>query len=164
MHGPSRTVYPRAYGGTAAGGGLSPRYGGGGSGDVRSIPARTGEPRQVETRSIPARTGEPSGRQRSIPARTGEPLWRGGDAERTTRGLSPRVRGNPRWNGLAHTAGTGLSPRVRGNPIQESRRIRVDRGLSPRVRGNRFRLSPAYGGRLTAQLTVYPRAYGGTRP
>ena len=93
------TVYPRAYGGTAAArapskpaklGGLSPRV----RGNRARIPKR-----RLRWGSIPARTGEPARRRRAPTRARVYPRAYGGTSASDTykvnlRGLSPRVRGN----------------------------------------------------------------------
>jgi len=114
---PMTWAYPRACGGTgfscaaaAGAAGLSPRVRGnpvfGQFGDRHPgpIPARAGEPptgsdRRCATWAYPRACG-------------GTQLW--GAWRRWARGLSPRVRGNPKNSSLTR-CGLGLSPRVRGN-------------------------------------------------
>ena len=112
------TVYPRVCGGTvpstirhASSGALSPRMRGnrtvGGSlpRSPRSIPAYAGEPASASARSrssrVYPRVCGGTGRYRS-PHRTG-------------RGLSPRMRGNPR-KGPAKAASPGSIPAYAGEP------------------------------------------------
>ena len=135
-----RTVYPRAYGGTASSvvdgalsRGLSPR--------VRGNRGKTNA-EYLRDRSIPARTGEPGTR---FP-------WR-----RVLR-VYPRAYGGTPPLCHCQPYHEGLSPRVRGNQpvvtfiIDTLRSIPARTGEPP--------------GTLPASFpnTVYPRAYGGTLP
>ena len=135
------TVYPRACGGTvhsivcvSAGSGLSPRVRGNrldsfdADRSLRSIPARAGEPvriiaYEVVLGSIPARAGEPKLlADRPSSSNSGVyPRACGG----TITGLSPRVRGNTRYE--------GLSPRVRGNLDRGSRAVRLPGSIPARA-------------------------------
>ena len=112
-------------------------------------------------RSIPACAGEPNRHRRPPGKRRVYPRVCGGTAEtvsstRSTTGLSPRVRGNPRHN-LGAPGAVGSIPACAGEPqcrrgTDANRRVypRVcggtqitltigvnEPGLSPRVRGNR---------------------------
>ena len=77
-----------------------------------------------------------------------------------TRGLSPRVRGNPGWRepprpfprsipacagepkaGSRRTGGTRVYPRVCGGTVVEADDDNAAQGLSPRVRGNHLKFS-----------------------
>ena len=153
-----RRVYPRVCGGTRApaaercdGGGLSPRV----RGNRQSSP-----PLLLENRSIPACAGEP----RNSPSATSMgqvyPRVCGGTRRRqvcaaSSRGLSPRVRGNRAFVLIAATAvrsipacageptmrrsgrrACGVYPRVCGGTQVDVGTGRHDEGLSPRVRGN----------------------------
>ena len=154
----NRRVYPRVCGGTPEGlhnpatiGGLSPR--------VRGNPARA-EHHAQRCRSIPACAGEPVLQgQRPAPPQV-YPRVCGGTSrlplgEMASRGLSPRVRGNPVTLEVID-AGTGSIPACAGEPARRhgtgrscwvyprvcggtrahfSRGVGPD-GLSPRVRGN----------------------------
>ena len=152
-------VYPRVCGGTtfrnvhkATGPGLSPR--------VRGNP-RTRTLAYVRSRSIPACAGEPSAPPRAEASPGVYPRVCGGTgviryARRCTKGLSPRVRGNPRcargaaprFRSIPACAGeptrstSGLNsgrvyPRVCGGTPCERVHSTIPSGLSPRVRGNR---------------------------
>ena len=155
-----------------SGKGLSPR--------VRGNPL----PRVKEggaMRSIPACAGEPDFGDVARPVRGVYPRVCGGtvsDASygERTRGLSPRVRGNPGHHQSAAT-GRGVYPRVCGGTGEEPMNRRHLMGLSPRVRGNhellfteqwRLRSIPACAGEpqrplpLVRRPTVYPRVCGGT--
>ena len=154
-------VYPRACGGTFSAGiaallyyGLSPR--------VRGNLGDVGD-RLLGGRSIPARAGEPHFHSPRRPGWTVYPRACGGTFQRgslsgSSRGLSPRVRGNPqggqrrrgRPRSIPARAGepaeiTGLTngeevyPRACGGTWHWQSRKRRWRGLSPRVRGNRNR-------------------------
>ena len=155
----SSRVYPRVCGGTARrraanrwAKGLSPR--------VRGNPQRIST-QNSRVGSIPACAGEPAppeliaGGQRVYPRVCGGTgiisycmTW--------NRGLSPRVRGNPRifsaalrfWRSIPACAGEPrptwwaarpikVYPRVCGGTDAKMRRESAFKGLSPRVRGNR---------------------------
>ncbi len=125
-----------------------------------SIPARTGERglsprvrgnhrqrRQLSEQlgSIPARTGEPPPVILRLKARTVYPRAYGGTAGGESgprrRGLSPRVRGNPRLAWALRLR--AVYPRAYGGtPVGLRRRI-FKMGLSPRVRGNPATSSPS---------------------
>ncbi len=168
-------VYPRACGGTTDGStlnyrrsGLSPRVRGnrGGSSldadDPRSIPARAGEPPAVAVfRSVSWVYPRACGGTAAAPA-----------SMQTTRGLSPRVRGNrQRWRCFEACPGSiparaGEPPAVAvfrsvswvypracgGTAIDENDETRKN-GLSPRVRGNpiALKLALAMGGSIPAR-------------
>ena len=152
------TVYPRGCGGTRAArqpgqpdDGLSPRVRGNPSGSAA---------RPAGRRSIPAGAGEPPSGIAPLLAVAVYPRGCGGTKGeswplRTTRGLSPRVRGNPS-RPLQRGAGRRSIPAGAGEPgttKEHQSRCRVyprgcggtsliivegrgDHGLSPRVRGN----------------------------
>ena len=131
-------VYPRACGGTEydriaerASQGLSPRV----RGNPYDLPLA-----DRSQRSIPARAGEPSAARGSTARRGVYPRACGGTAPTgrwsiMSRGLSPRVRGNPVW----HLPGDGY---LRSIPARA--------GEPPRPEGGR------------SCRGVYPRACGGT--
>ena len=111
---------------------------------------------------------------RSIPACAGEPAC--SLAAFCRRRVYPRVCGGTVCRAVAVHGGHGLSPRVRGNP-RFIPRLRGGAGLSPRVRGNPplcwfggvpNRSIPACAGEPTSlscreyRATVYPRVCGGT--
>ena len=152
-------VYPRACGGTASTGaagmvglGLSPRV----RGNLVRPAARMGR-----SRSIPARAGEPRTYWCAAPVAWVYPRACGGTvtsapASMPSTGLSPRVRGNHRWNHYAlppprsipARAGEPLSrrvppcqgwvyPRACGGTRPYPAHFHPAEGLSPRVRGNR---------------------------
>ena len=152
----------------------------------RSIPARAGEPVNMESRGSDKRVyPRACGGTRSVPHSA---FW--------LSGLSPRVRGNrlrcarrclwlgsiparagePNPSSNSPTAST-VYPRACGGTLMRARVFRVSCGLSPRVRGN---LALHHGG-LTGvgsiparagepkrepghriRVAVYPRACGGT--
>ena len=170
-------VYPRVCGGTRGGGiqrhsgaGLSPRV-------------RGNRPRSINAnawrRSIPACAGEPmtdAWRRRSIwvyPRVCGGTRCTTPPAHRR-RGLSPRVRGNPRrpsrwpWprGSIPACAGEPIAewpvmltvkvyPRVCGGTLMTARRPMARRGLSPRVRGN-----PAAFAKISVQTRSIPACAG----
>ena len=178
---PARKVYPRAYGGTftafisnRACKGLSPRI----RGNQRSNPGTV----QCQ-RSIPAHTGEPPEYVRNGSPLRVYPRAYGGTGSLVSiapirKGLSPRIRGNPRI--VASGAERRRSiPAHTGEPVAVRVRTTCLSGLSPRIRGNLpasqadhvIRGSiPAHTGepaskRCFCNLSrVYPRAYGGTPP
>ena len=131
-------VYPRVCGGTAGAVqqlrvvlGLSPRV----RGNQRRDQFERGP-----VRSIPACAGEPSGRK-------------------TTRALVrvyPRVCGGTQGIALANDSSRGLSPRVRGNPFYGIPHI-FRSGSIPACAGE-----PAWGGVTGDRGAVYPRVCGGT--
>ena len=154
-----RRVYPRACGGTPvltqfteALDGLSPRVRGN---------RLDGELGLQFVRSIPARAGEPPHPATGSPARRVYPRACGGTSWTCTTpaaemGLSPRVRGNRRLQGLTGGCMRSIPARA-GEPSPISRTWRkatvypracggtetkygervIMEGLSPRVRGNR---------------------------
>ena len=93
-------------------------------------------------------------------------------------GLSPRLRGNPRYRGVGESSIRRRRPRVYPRAYGETRRMTAADvsawGLSPRLRGNLLdtavlprklrRVYPrAYGVEpLNSPEQVYPRAYGET--
>ena len=157
--GPTPKVYPRVCGGTPSSlptcspwTGLSPR--------VRGNRARIWR-RRPGSRSIPACAGEPICRagtrqRRRVYPRVcgGTPLHQGWQP--SSRGLSPRVRGNP-GSGHLRASGAGSIPACAGEPRVGGGTRQLDAvyprvcggtrksvalmppaaGLSPRVRGNR---------------------------
>ncbi len=131
-------VYPRVCGGTppvhvhdAAADGLSPRVRGNRKG-------RNGV--AAYSRSIPACAGEPSGRGcRCLSMR-----------------VYPRVCGGTTGSQTPHNQSKGLSPRVRGNPGQTCPVFRPLRSI-PACAGE-----PGSGAEAAADLRVYPRVCGGT--
>ena len=151
-------VYPRVCGGTRPGrpapshlGGLSPRVRGN-----HSMPGLS----HSEPRSIPACAGEPYSRRRLLSRNWVYPRVCGGTIffilnPHTVSGLSPRVRGNPRYLALgddrtwsipacageprhdAHRVPyAAVYPRVCGGTTVVTRSPHSAHGLSPRVRGN----------------------------
>ena len=136
---PLAAVYPRVCGGTAVayavtGGfpGLSPRVRG------NQFPDNQ---RRVWTRSIPACAGEPHSRARTLVRVTVYPRVCGGTSSAASRRLSSR----------------GLSPRVRGNLMLHPQHILGFRSI-PACAGEPGPVAVPY--RL---LEVYPRVCGGTR-
>ena len=111
--------------------GLSPR--------VRGNPVM-GDSNHVRRGSIPACAGEPC-----RPARTGH---------RTT--VYPRVCGGTGARGALVTASRGLSPRVRGNPLRPHRPQHGRRSI-PACAGE-----PRRGFGRCVPARVYPRVCGGT--
>ena len=176
---PDSWVYPRVYGGTIDGSlhrhhrcGLSPRVRGNLSNCRRALDGPG---------SIPACTGEPTACTKSVWRYEVYPRVYGGTSERNFRnpqyrGLSPRVRGNPRAE-RQRSVGYGSIPACTGEPPEQSLHLQVDgvyprvyggtgtqnldtpyaTGLSPRVRGNPG--DQACERKITG---VYPRVYGGT--
>ena len=157
-------VYPRACGGTArvferviAACGLSPRVRGnlglvaGQYSQLRSIPARAGEPRTAVIPGVPRRRtglsprvrGNPfllpaaHGKTRSIPARAGEPTKRVEYLGKYR--VYPRACGGTHGQSGQQPPLGGLSPRVRGKPVHHPSALWPFTGLSPRVRGNPLR-------------------------
>ena len=159
MPGCGAQVYPRVCGGTADAAasagiarGLSPRVRGNRADHITALAAGG---------SIPACAGEPRSRCRGSQGRRVYPRVCGGTSRRNrgvtySRGLSPRVRGNP----FAHPAGSsgggsipacagepdiaagdggfgGVYPRVCGGTQVAPGLLHPQIGLSPRVRGNR---------------------------
>ncbi len=114
----SRSVYPRACGGTREKlfltqpwTGLSPRVRG--NPDCDATPSRP-------SRSIPARAGEPSGQPGSMPGCPVYPRACGGtlpclDVRQSGSGLSPRVRGNLSDAAVAGLVGRSIPARA-GEP------------------------------------------------
>ena len=132
------TVYPRVCGGTCCRQpqryprvGLSPR--------VRGNLAYTNPP------------AEPAG---SIPACAGEPARR--RVARPRQEVYPRVCGGTAALGAIYRGGRGLSPRVRGNP-KRTLRGRSSRRSIPACAGE-----PSVLHDTAANNTVYPRVCGGT--
>ena len=138
--------------------GLSPRV----RGNLRLSATETGDPR-----SIPACAGEPHVRTEServhevYPRVCGGTLVFGG-TDKSYKGLSPRVRGNPGGTrpgaslagsipacageplpSLGSRSRNRVYPRVCGGTIPHIPTCRPRRGLSPRVRGNLWRLDAA---------------------
>ena len=70
-------------------------------------------------------------------------------------GLSPRVRGNPRWR-PERQHGLGLSPRVRGNPYSAIGSLATLRSI-PACAGEPIRRTD-----VSTRNRVYPRVCGGT--
>ena len=96
-------VYPRACGGTRGRAPPGPLAQG-------SIPAHAGEPCHRRT--------APVTRHGSIPAHAGEPQHPSARDAGSSRGLSPRMRGNRRASSpRSGSRSEGLSPRMRGNPV-----------------------------------------------
>ena len=151
-------VYPRVCGGTNATeglvgtpAGLSPRV----RGNRSSAPAGV-----MLMRSIPACAGEPGALPEGLPLHQVYPRVCGGTRQpqsqhRTTRGLSPRVRGNPAHRPLRATGRRSIPacagepvkiavaprpgevyPRVCGGTPDGPEHYDGTSGLSPRVRGN----------------------------
>ena len=154
-----RWVYPRVCGGTKSIGwirltrqGLSPR--------VRGNQLILALLPHV-TRSIPACAGEPTRNAKRPQVGAVYPRVCGGTTSRSrsshsSKGLSPRVRGNPGQPGdhaipersipacageprsrRLKAAPRGVYPRVCGGTVRLTARLRGQSGLSPRVRGNR---------------------------
>ena len=127
------------------------------------MPART----RIPTGPIPARAGEPHRLRQVRRQAWAYPRACGGTsvtlpASPNTRGLSPRVRGNPilkhqaaakagpipaRAGEPRHAPPRGprrrAYPRACGGTADDSRFASPDKGLSPRVRGNRRHTAPA---------------------
>ena len=174
-------VYPRVCGGTnwdiglcADGRGLSPRVRGN-LGPVSGI--------AVADRSIPACAGEPPPDETPQATTKVYPRVCGGTSSvsaemRTSKGLSPRVRGNrpgpvcgasgggsiPACAGEPGAAGfpAGLSwvyPRVCGGTEAHQDGLADSGGLSPRVRGN-----PSFGVRRAQKQRSIPACAGEPRP
>ena len=159
---PSPPVYPRVCGGTAIlhtagqtawpGAGLSPRVRGN---------RHAGRKYQCQQGSIPACAGEPRELSREICSPRVYPRVCGGTGSTTTppaqsRGLSPRVRGNPvlspvlrKPHGsipacagepfliITYSSNREVYPRVCGGTHCAAAPASLPGGLSPRVRGNR---------------------------
>ena len=151
-------VYPRACGGTgfemsgvALDRGLSPRMRGNLSASVQG---------QYAVGSIPAHAGEPDFLEQRKSAAKVYPRACGGTSTSvsvspSSRGLSPRMRGNQRKQYhqrgrpgsipahageprriIGSPAETSVYPRACGGTPQARFRVAADRGLSPRMRGN----------------------------
>ena len=178
----SEWVYPRACGGTSFHlfnytiiYGLSPRlrgnprHGGMCRLGMRSIPAPAGEPYSEELQHKPSGVypracGEPSWKRggmvfiRVYPRACGG-TWLSTSGISSLRGLSPRLRGNPRLavphfghlrsipapagepKAFRHTpTGSGVYPRACGGTHPRWRSVKSITGLSPRLRGNRLRI------------------------
>ncbi len=196
---PFSRVYPRACGGTitrtctaSVAWGLSPRVRGN-----RGIYARAKD----DVRSIPARAGEPHHHRVDDQLRAVYPRACGGTAGDADHGvgvlgLSPRVRGNLVFRGVVGIAGGSIParagepaspkgrksprtvyPRACGGTIYGICCVPCASGLSPRVRGNLDTPvdtppsagsiparagEPLYVTLSTATHGVYPRACGGT--
>ena len=172
-------VYPRACGGTGNkkaaaefAKGLSPRVRG--NPDLEYFVV-------FDVRSIPARAGEPLPERRFLVGHEVYPRACGGTQLRRPlvlrqMGLSPRVRGNRSGESSIPWHEGSIPARAGGTPFQVVGILSV-KGLSPRVRGNRsaqiFALTPAWSiparaGEPTCWRpwaclrAVYPRACGGT--
>ena len=135
---PSHRVYPRACGGTpgwvvcaASVMGLSPRMRGNLKEVLRDL---------ARIRSIPAHAGEPSRTRRSV------------DRSR----VYPRACGGTPASRAACATSKGLSPRMRGNPCRDTRPGRR-RGSIPAHAGE-----PSAQSSTSGPPGVYPRACGGT--
>ena len=173
-------VYPRASGGTGRGigrsedgSGLSPRERGNqpflapALGDVRSIPARAGEP--------PYAVHRPRHGEGLSPRERGNLPYRCRLLPRIL--VYPRASGgNPRGRPLLHGV-AAVYPRASGGTMARHGSLVPSEGLSPRERGNQvanvtprvyLRSIPARAGEPPrkamprAQAQVYPRASGGT--
>ena len=170
------TVYPRVCGGTSVAGiiasrhrGLSPRVRGN-----PDVAAAT----EGENGSIPACAGEPAPLATASRLTTVYPRVCGGTLSscsrlRTLRGLSPRMRGNQRFQ-VHERAGFGsilAYAREPGIPVIP---LVSDAGLSPCVRGNPPLAAagmsipacagePRCLGTSVSSTQVYPRVCGGTR-
>ena len=93
-------------------------------------------------------------RKRSIPACTGEPS---AFLERQwSPRVYPRVYGGTSIKDMVYTSCRGLSPRVRGNPRGKGIRAFPERSI-PACTGEPMGRGPTRGG-----CEVYPRVYGGT--
>ncbi len=159
---PQRRVYPRVRGGTCVASdaarvasGLSPR--------ARGNP-RTSVACAQGCRSIPACAGEPEPVRPRIGDGSVYPRVRGGTSVScscsvSSRGLSPRARGNLRRAGgrmcrtgsipacageptkrFRTTMSLPVYPRVRGGTVASVGADRAKQGLSPRARGNHARV------------------------
>ena len=173
----SKTVYPRVCGGTSGtalpsgdGKGLSPRVRG------NHVPLFS---EHKTRRSIPACAGEPSCEGLQCDTLEVYPRVCGGTdfidmLDIASKGLSPRVRGNPTTQ--PNTTAQGVYPRVCGGTHYQLRLLHHTMGLSPRVRGNRRKRNrnangkrsiPACAGEPKASTValpptrVYPRVCGG---
>ncbi len=133
-----RRVYPRVYGGTT--------IWGAGNGSTTGLSPRV--------RGNQVRADPPGRRQRSIPACTGEPIL--GIAFGFGNRVYPRVYGGTSHRLGARRRGRGLSPRVRGNP-RRARYLPQRGGSIPACTGE-----PRFVERMVMLLGVYPRVYGGT--
>ena len=173
-------VYPRVCGGTfstarteGSAMGLSPR--------VRGNPQLRPVGRQSRG-SIPACAGEPRSLASTLACHWVYPRVCGGTSSEAflaydSKGLSPRVRGNPGNTDMLKTLG-GLYPRVCGGP-RRAGAFAIQTRVYPRVCGGTTStgfglpgcvgLSPACAGEprppyMTASFKgVYPRVCGGTR-
>ena len=135
-----RRVYPRVCGGTRAS-------------EERLQPGQGLSPRVRGNRSAPRRSGPPPG---SIPACAGEPgcaWWRP-----CWTPVYPRVCGGTAQLAIAGNASKGLSPRVRGNP-GAGRPIPSDTRSIPACAGE-----PGAAASTGGSSGVYPRVCGGTTP
>ena len=131
-------VYPRASGGTCATGLL-------GSGLHGLSPRERGNHRCF---------GEPPGCARSIPARAGEPPTDGRGP--SAQWVYPRASGGTSPSRSPRHSSKGLSPRERGNPVIRTR-FPTGTGSIPARAGE-----PRRSARSLALPAVYPRASGGT--
>ena len=131
-------VYPRACGGTP--------------GAQNATVTRSGLSPRVRGNLV--QEGQLGGRVGSIPARAGEPLPR--PARRRYRPVYPRACGGTRWCFTTRRANTGLSPRVRGNPRYASARSPWVRSIPARAGEPNPDVNHRVG------VGVYPRACGGT--
>ena len=133
------TVYPRVYGGTVGRTGGPQGYGG----------------LSPRVRGNPTTCSLPPGLPGSIPACTGEPaeVWKYGNLYQ----VYPRVYGGTHPVQSYLTGRRGLSPRVRGNPRRFPAWFPRTRSI-PACTGE-----PAPRDVLAGHGGVYPRVYGGTR-
>ena len=90
----------------------------------------------------------------SIPASAGEPHYWG--SVKYLSGVYPRECGGTRWRTASMATSRGLSPRVRGNPPQQTRKQMTDRSI-PASAGE-----PRTSYWTWQEWRVYPRECGGT--
>ena len=136
---PIRQVYPRACGGTRCNHDSPPWHDG-------LSPRVRGNHRQIILGAL---------RRGSIPARAGEPSWP--LSSRLQTGVYPRACGGTSDVPSESEWYRGLSPRVRGNPRRPSSPTSPMRSIPARAG------EPSSEVLTEAFLWVYPRACGGTR-
>ena len=132
--------------------GLSPRVRGNPGGIARGTSRPGLSPRVRGNPQVPGRADWPQG---SIPARAGEPERPG--AARPAPGVYPRACGGTGKAGRSTSSTRGLSPRVRGNRPAGRSGPWGTRSIPARAG------EPHWQESLNAARTVYPRACGGTR-
>ena len=131
-------VYPRVCGGT----------------DTPALHRSSFPGLSPRVRGNPERAHPGLGGEGSIPACAGEPRTRTVSATRAR--VYPRVCGGTTGTSNSVSPSRGLSPRVRGNPHRAGRRRRRDRSI-PACAGE-----PHEAGAVLAAHGVYPRVCGGT--